>query len=205
MTNFPPVYCITCRQTPDRKVATAKHFSERDISPIWWQGIHGATWGLRTAVCYDRDHPGTNFRIGPGVLGLLLSHWSLWLHLLVSEISEAIICEDDVILEDGFRDKFRDIMRTAPGDWQFIYIGSLYAQIKKMVSPRLGIPSVPFGTHCYVVKASALPILLETNEIAWGPTDIQIIDRSLPRLNYYAVFPPLADQRSARGEWSGTL
>jgi len=47
-----------------------------------------------------------------------------------------------------------------------------------------------------MIKKSALPILIETNSLAWSSIDIQIKKRSLPKLKYYVMMPPLADQIS---------
>ena len=47
-----------------------------------------------------------------------------------------------------------------------------------------------------MIKKSALPVLIETNSLAWSHIDIQIKKRSLPKLKYYVMIPPLADQIS---------
>ncbi len=185
---IPPAYCITCEQTPERRPVAEKHFADAGLSVAFVQGIHGRTWGLS------------------GDTGLILSHWMLWQHCLLAGHREAIALEDDCILVDDFRQQFAAVRATLPDDWQMVFLGSLGTEDRRRepVNDLLVEVADPIGTHCYLVRDSALPILLKTNQQASLPIDLQLHTTSLPKLACYVAWPSLAAQRTHKGEWPGS-
>lgn len=189
-------WCITCSQTPERKTSTEKHLRNNGILPNWWFGFHGKTWGLEPIVrgLTPKD------RMSIGHIGLNLSYWALWQHLLYENHNEFLIFEDDVIVCNNFQEEFDQCKIGLPTDWQFVYIGHIgleERELPELITKRVAkLREYPVGTHATLVHRSALPILLEENQRVELPIDEQLAKYTLPKLKVYAFVPSLANQRS---------
>ncbi len=183
---FPPTYCITCTQTPRRRPVAEKHFADVGLPVRFVQGIYGRVWGFS------------------GDTGLVLSHRMLWQHCLLAGHEETIIMEDDAILTDNFAQDYARVYASLPSDWQMVFLGSLATETMtpEVVADRLVKVAHPLGTHCYLVRASALPILLDVNQQAHHPLDLQMHRTSMHLLRHYVVHPTLGGQRTYTKEWS---
>jgi len=62
-------------------------------------------------------------------------------------------------------------------------------------------------THAYAVRQSALDVLIDGCAVARAHIDIQIKEAVLRqhKLQCWTFFPGLADQRTQKGEWQGSL
>lgn len=197
----PPAWCIYCEELPRRQEATATHLASRGIRPTWWRGFHGATWGLATT---KEAWPG--YRMSAGHVGLVLSHYALWQHLWHLGAEEALILEDDVLLPEDFAGRLAGVLRAAPPAWQFLWLGLVGMtpdKVRDELPGGLARCVEPYGTHCYLVRRSALPVLLAGSAEARAHVDIQVYQNTLAPglLEWYACVPSLAGQRSYEGEW----
>src|ERR1035437_1301877 len=200
MNEVPRTFCVTLRETPKRKEEAEKYFDQIGLKAEFFYGIHGESFGLKTTIPNYAILPGRESFITQGAVGCLLSHLMLWNVLIHQPEDEFLILEDDVVFVDGFEEKFVKLKGELPADWEMVYLGYLisggtYGEGTTYVSENV-IICKPVCTHAYMVKKSALKTLIETNQLAWNPLDIQIIERSLPKLKYYAVKEPLISQRS---------
>lgn len=174
-------FCITCRES-GRKEDAAKHFAERGLAVEWWEGV----WQTRKDAEAIFD-PGCN-----------ASHRTLWQALQIGGIEEALILEDDALLCRDFAAHLEAFRNTLPDSWQMAWLGYL----------RSGDEA--HGTHCYAVKASALPALIEANIKPKFGVDVQISRLAMTKLQTHFACPVLAIQRDwiakgfaeARG-WEG--
>lgn len=210
------VHCVHLPRLPFRKESAQREFDRERLQVRWWEGIDAKQFGLHTLLPYMDDQPnwkpedGPPYRISQGQVGCLLSHWSLWNCLLWSDRDWHLICEDDIQLMPDFAQRAVDAIAAAPSDWQYLFFGHSCLSVGHRINSHWVAPSrPPFCTHCYCVRASALPTLIATNRICYSHIDIQIAKRSLPHLRYYAADPPLATQLSTEPEhrvrWSTTL
>jgi GR25 family glycosyltransferase involved in LPS biosynthesis len=197
-TTLPPIYCITCWQTPRRTALAARHFAERGLQVQFFPGIHGRSFGLATTL---GDGP-----MSPGHVGALMSHYTLWQTLAYLPHDEILILEDDAWFEPDFPRRFRLAYAELPADWQYVFVGAVAMDGKpfRRVSERVGIMRYPCGLHAYLVRRSVLAFLLETNHQARLPLDLQLIAHSLPALKCYTFLPPLVRQRTATSPIEGT-
>lgn len=203
---LPDVWCITCQELPQRRKQAAEAHSEANLIPRWWEGIHGPSWGVSTTYTYTMGE----CPITPGHASLILNHYALWQHLYQSGVQEAIITEDDVLFEPNFAAKASELLRNRPPDAQLIYLGHIGlddTKRKRVVCPGLAESDVMFGTHCYWVHRTALPVLLERMKGLRSHVDIQLWEQVLSKghLRWYAADPSLARQGSADGVVPGTL
>ena len=199
--SLPKMFCITCRQTPERGIAATQHFRDRGLEVEVFPGIHGRTFGL-SAV----NFVGTNYPMSPGQIGCLLSHYMLWQTLSYLPDEEILILEDDAWFEEDFREQFHQAYRDLPADWQFVFVGGVAMEGKPIekITDRVGIMRYPCGTHAYLVKRDLLSFLLETNHEARLPVDLQLMDNSLPTLKCYTFTPSLVKQRGVCSPVDGT-
>lgn len=201
MTTIPRTFCISLRETPKRKEEAIKYFNQVGLKVEMFDGIHGESFGLKTAIPNHSVLPGREYFITSGHVGHLLSHLMLWNVLINQPEDEFFVIEDDVILCDDFFEKFTKSKLELPVDWEMVYVGWLSLEENNVkespthISNNIVITK-PACTHSYLVKKSALKVLIETNQLAWHQLDIQIVERSLPKLHHYAFNPPLINQRS---------
>jgi hypothetical protein len=205
-TIIPKIFCLTLKSTPKRKEYAQQHFSQHYLDIEFFEGIHGKKFGLETKIPYMDDQPNWTPDHGPmhfissGHIGCILSHYMLWKVLSYLPYEEIIIFEDDVVLTDRFIENFIKYKNQLPDDWQYVFLGhcclpSEEYQIK-ISDNIINTIHPPMCTHAYMIKKSAIPILLETNSLAWSHIDIQIQKRSLKYLKHYVFIPPIVDQIS---------
>jgi GR25 family glycosyltransferase involved in LPS biosynthesis/predicted GH43/DUF377 family glycosyl hydrolase len=205
----PPVYVLYCEELPDRRDRIAGHLKSLGITPIWWRSIHGKTWGLGTNKVYVQGEAPIN----AGQVGLILGHYTLWQHLHAIGCEEAIILEDDAVLVPDFLQRYDEITTSLPADAQLCYIGHLgptdvQHKVAQMLPGNVArLSYVPWGTHGYMVRKTALPVLLERMAMAKNPVDSQIWYQCLEggHLRWYAAYETLVSQLSAQGIQPTTL
>jgi predicted GH43/DUF377 family glycosyl hydrolase/predicted O-methyltransferase YrrM/GR25 family glycosyltransferase involved in LPS biosynthesis len=203
---LPPVWTIYCEELPERQAAAEAEMRKANVPSKWWRGIHGNTWGLMT----QRVYTGGECPITPGHASLILNHYNLWQFLYETGVKEAIICEDDVILADDFPQRAADIIASLPPDADLCFLGHTgccEAKLRKEIAPGLYETGVVYGTHCYYVRASAFPVLLEHMRELKSHIDLQLYEKVLEPglLKWYTAVPELASQGSANGRTPGTL
>lgn len=202
---IPKTFCITLKGNPDRTNYAVQHFKQHNLDVEMFEGINGRQFGLDTKIPYLYDTPnwcadnGTPWYLSQGAIGCLLSHYILWKIMLYLPYDEFLVFEDDVFLCDDFEVKLLEYKTQLPDDWQYCFVGFCCLNNDKKIDISKNIikpNNPPMCTHAYMVKKSALQTLIDTNSVACGPVDIQIATRSLPKLQYYVMVPPLADQFS---------
>ena len=87
-----------------------------------------------------------------------------------------------------------------PSDWQYVFVGHCCLPPEenqiKISDNIITTNHPPMCTHAYMIRRSAIPVLLDTNHIAWAAVDIQIQKKSLNFLKHYVFIPPLINQQS---------
>lgn len=143
----------------------------------------------------------------------------------------AIVFEDDVLLperkefpEFGFSEQFwaelhlliKDELTPHFPDWDFVFLGLAEPdgpRVWNKISERIGPPGSrlcrlewPWGTHAYMIRRRALPILLDNMAVAERNIDQQLYKNVLSRglLNWCAVLPSLVRQRTYDHDGTGT-
>lgn len=181
---------------PQRYSITYDHLTKEGMFPTRWEGFDNKNkWHLSTNDYYEYDNPGGRFRIGGSVIGVMLGHYTLWKALDWGNPKPYYhIMEDDVRLKPGWKTQLQAAMDELPDDWDILYPGNGCALGEaELVAGNL-YKAKPQCLHWYVVRHKALKTLIHTNQIAWAPIDVQMIFRSFPFLNVYAILPRIADQ-----------
>jgi GR25 family glycosyltransferase involved in LPS biosynthesis len=150
------------------------------------------------------------------IMGCALSHLTLWWQLVHEkpEISTYLIMEDDVKLQQGWEEKWREAAGHVPDDADVVYLGGIlppnrqgFQSVKEKVNAyfsRVG-PNQMFGqkqpnryfhwcNYAYILTRKGaekiLTILME-NDGYWTSADHMVCNR-VDRLNHYFLDPLVA-------------
>ena len=199
-------YLITCKGCETRLAGTQAHLNEHNVPHTVFRGVNGVVAGLRTVYPYLGDDPSGETFISAGRVALNLNHWFVWSEASRLGYPEVMVMEDDIRVVQGFNEYLNariQELNELDQEWNFIYVGHLegsdqaehkgncYEWKKGSIAK---CSSDPYGTHCYIARASAYRILLDTQEKIFTGTDINIWMSGIPNLRHYAFIPPLADQ-----------
>lgn len=186
-------FCITLKTTPARTLLAKQHL---DLSLPEYTFFNGFDNRLFKLEGQYRD--GNTMPLGH--VGCLLSHYMLWnMCDYLSEYDEFLVLEDDVSLVDDFWNKFTEMKKHLPEDWQFLYLGYCCFNPKNTIEVNdfvITSPIPPLCTHAYLFKREALKTIIETNMKAENHVDVQLQWFTVPKLKYYMCFPQLAGQHS---------
>ena len=208
---------IACDELPERKAACQAHLESQRIPFTFWRGIFGRSWMIRAT-----EHNDVKNGMSPGYVALSINHWVLWQHLYhtMDDFDVAQIFEDDVSLPDEFawerQQVIIELYEQYP-EWQMCFIGLLEGMPNPKISKQIGGEDSRFyqggfffGTHAYLLRKSALPVLLDHMACAEEHIDLQLSRQVLnkQRLEWCGVLPTLVGQRSyspeGEPEWKGS-
>lgn len=206
---IPKIFCISLKENFLRKLHIEYHLKSNQIDFEFFDGINGKQFGLKTNIPFKdkncclsesqiKQLGDKDYYITSGHIGCILSHYMLWKTLSHLPYEEIIIFEDDIQLCEDFKNKFFNFKSKLPDDWQYVFLGHYFLpeQFTQISDGIITSNPPPLTTHAYMIKKSSIPILLETNHLAWGHIDIQIQKRSLKYLKHYTFYPSLVNQLS---------
>lgn len=194
--NLPNVRAICLQESPGREERLREHLSDAGIEWKRFEGISAARWGITTTETYELDNPRSGYIQERKHVGLNLSHYTLWTIQKELGLEEMTILEDDCIFDVDWRPRYTEARKHLPDDWHILLIGSGHSKHKPKTQISGDIWEVfwPVTTHAYIVRNTALDILLETQRQSGSPIDLSLIYRSYPLLNVYTILPRLAYQ-----------
>jgi hypothetical protein len=189
-------YCINVARAKERWAKAKAQFDQHGLEVIRFNGWDNVTGGLRALYPYEVDAPGSGYLLGERYVGTYLSHWMLWNHLATLPDDHFFIFEDDIKFEPGWKTWENDFS-SLPSDWDLFFVGNCCLS---------GWPdNVPYASnvwktkkaqclHAYVVRAKALPLMLEKCQKVWAPIDLALLWECQPHLNVFARLPRLVSQ-----------
>lgn len=193
--NQPRAFCISLDNSP-RWPVRVEHFKQRGISVERFRGFDGEASGLETTISYDRDNPGTRYRIGPKHIGLTISHIMLWTALRHMPEDSWIILEDDAQFDADWKPRFESAIEHLPPSWDMLFLGSCncFDKRRDLVTANLYRVFYPSCTHAYMVRRKALDMLLSTTKRIYAPIDCSLVLNTFPKLDVYTILPRIAAQ-----------
>ena len=79
-----------------------------------------------------RIFDGNDYNMKTGMVGCAMSHIKLYTDLINSDSDFYVILEDDIECTPNFKDKLIHTLKTAPSNWDMIYLGHhLFPELKK--------------------------------------------------------------------------
>ena len=118
-----------------------------------------------------------------GQVGCYLSHKTLIESLLNKKVNPNaghLILEDDIVIDDNFKDKWLKIIPNLPHDWEILFLDVLKNGEIKMKNVKNGIGEFVsgWGTHGYMIKHSKIPDILTKIHKMYAPIDNMLQDHS---------------------------
>jgi len=206
MNVLPPIYVITLREDSYRRVETQKHFDAQGLMVSWVQGVNGVAAGIASIVPHDSDLTGQRKYVHPTVLGTTISHLFALELALLHGAEEFFIMEDDVVLCDGFKDKWPVTRAAVPDDVDVIQLAVTSAEDKPSspINDLLEHRYYPFCTTCNWWRRSAAEFAVKVLRPFNSPIDIMLMQRVYPFVGHAITIKPMAWDHSYHakdGKW----
>lgn len=196
----PHTFVISLPSQPERWARCEAHLTERGYRHfVKWDGIDAEKMGLSTKFSHTLPD-GREYNPPSRHVGCALSHWLTWKGLIVNSgqfgFDRIAIMEDDVELRPDWEPLLCEAMSNLPEDWDILFAGSCHAKAHGPVHYKgnLWRAQNPLCSHFYIVRAKALPVLIESCERIYTNIDWAIAEQALPKLNHFTVLPRIAGQ-----------
>lgn len=190
----PRIFVLTVDRPITRFDETAIHLDSRDIKWERFNGFDNQKCRLSPIDTFDLDRVGE--RIGPKHVAACLSHYLVWKVMEYQPDDSWITLEYDARLPENYSERFEQIMKDLPDDWQICFLGSCCCAGRPTTHIKGEVYEVlyPLCGHGQLVRRSALPVLLKESQRVYAPLDIALYENALPKLRTYTVIPPLVTQ-----------
>ena len=186
--NFDKIFCINLKRRADRKKRCDEIFRHYGLNVEYISGVDASRLKL----------PGN---IKPGHKGCCLSHRIIFNKIKdTKSLERVLILEDDVEFHANLHDLFSEYYKEVPDNWEMLYFGGNHnGAEKQMISAHVHRLSNTYTTHCYGIKRSIVPKLLDefTDEKIYNlevDVHLSVIQKHNP---CYGLFPHLAWQRDS--------
>ncbi len=166
-----PIFVISMvERTPERTKRAREHLDSHKLNYHIYPAFDGRKIGIANPDNpWLRDHGedfwrppygnGTNepFFVGPGILALATTWVSICKAAMALNIPEILVLEDDVVLTDGFKDKFELFYSELPKPYGLAYLGRCCDQghIKQQRTPHVCYTKT-LCTHAVLVDQLAM-------------------------------------------------
>lgn len=192
--SLPKVWVLTVERHIARFDATAKHLDELGIKWERFNGMDNTICRLNPIETFDLDRAGE--RIGPKHVAACLSHYLILKVMEYRKEDSWITLEYDARLPENYQERFAQIEKDLPDDWQIVHIGSCCCAGRPTKHIKGEVYEVlwPLCGHGTWVRKSALPVLLKECQRIYMPLDIMLFADVLPKLRSYTIIPPLVTQ-----------
>lgn len=133
-----------------------------------------------------------------GQLGCLFSHIFLWKKIVAENIKECVIFEDDVEIPNDFHERFLNIHKELPQNYDFLYLFVHPKQYKVLTekdaafikgNKYISKAYKTYGTVGYCISLEGAKKLLKLFSKVTGNVDTQI-STNLNKLNIFSVLKP---------------
>ena len=124
----------------DRKKFLARQLKKKSIIPIWVEkfdqedidSLINKTYAPEPKLWQKRclnfyENPPSYRKLKKSEISLALKHLECYRQVVDKEIKEAIIMEDDVVLDKNFCETFNFYLKQTPRDYDMIFFGSAFS------------------------------------------------------------------------------
>lgn len=173
-------FVINLENRPDRWNNIQKKFN---LELTRWNAVYGKN--LAEAEIKQKTSTFCNIFCSYGMIGCWLSHYYLWQYIVDNNLDNVLVLEDDAEPVDGFDEKLDMLLKKVPENYDLVYLGCfgscddigddivkvLFGKQNKKVfinrkeSDEFMIPSLPLGTHAYIISYSGAKKLLKNKEL----------------------------------------
>lgn len=97
-----------------------------------------------------------------GAVGCYLSHVYIWIMMIEKGVEQFCVFEDDVVFEQGFKNKYNEIMSSPPEDADVIFLDVAWSE--KSIIHNNNFKKILgnfFGTHAYIMSTDTARKLIK--------------------------------------------
>lgn len=194
-----------CLYLPDHPAWMARHekgkeyFKKAGIDPLYFSGFHAERMGVQTSRVYDRDPQNidTGWKIPPKTVGNFLS-WHMGFNIMLHkpEVDYWMVLEDDLILNDDWKQRAEQAIKDTPEDFDYLILGHcctegvptthVEGEVYEVKYPQAGVPAI--------VSKKALATIIKYARNAGYPFDVNLHDYVFQHLKVYTLLPRLSEQ-----------
>lgn len=184
------IYIINLKSSEQRKNVISRQLQDLDLSHEFIDAIDGR---LLTSHELNKSTTENNYAFLPGEIGCALSHQKIYAKMIDENISEALILEDDVILNDNFK-KIIESIQICNNEPHAILLSRVNSYINKALQKIDNIHSVfrifqATTAHSYIINQKGAASLLQALYPIWMVADKWTLFEELSFLKVSAVVP----------------
>lgn len=158
---FPDRVCINLDRRPERWDRVQARFAAADVGAVErFPAVDGHAAGVPASWPYS-----------VGAYGCLQSHLAVVREARARERESILILEDDVVLADGFHEKFQERVCRLPPDWDMLYFGCLHYEPPEPAAPGIARLRLSFSTFMYAVRQTVYDAFIFLNQRERYPVD----------------------------------
>lgn len=193
--NIRPVV-MTVPELPNRTEFIMRHFNEVGLQAEEFHCLNAELAGVSTKWAYERDNPGSGWRIGEKPTALWLSCYMMWAAYNMQPDSHFLFLEWDAQFKPNWKELAERALNDVPSDFDMLFLGSCCCNgaWKQQVKGNLWEVKYPACGHATIIAKKALPVMLKTQRKVYAPIDISLMLHTMPMLKVYAILPRLAGQ-----------
>jgi hypothetical protein len=180
---FDKAYCINLDRRTDRWEDAQKEFERVGIEVSRLSAVDGKSYTFQNTL-------------KAGAYGCKLSHLKVLTKAVNKGYEKIFIAEDDIVFDDNFNEKFDNVSKNIPSNWDLIYLAANPFSGQR-VSIADGVSSMVGGhsSHSILMKDTFFNKAIDA--IHSMPQQVDVIYGILQNsFNCYVTIPHLAFQRN---------
>lgn len=147
---FDNVYCINLDHRKDRWEECNLHFNKHNIKVERFSAING-----------KEVTPEGVGKLLPGEVGVIRSNYEVVKDAKEKGYQQIVIFEDDVEMDDNFKEKFFSFYSAVPEDWSFIYMGGNHVGGLIPINDKICKMNHSYAIHAICIKNNIFDHILE--------------------------------------------
>ena len=195
---LPPIFVISLAREHRRRTHMEQELAGFDhelLDAVDGRTVDASSYAHRLDTEWYRIMRGR--ALSKGEIGCFLSHYRLWEHLVEREFPCAVVLEDDVRLQDGFKEVIAEAM-SIQNEWDIAYLAPMKRPLRmtrRIAALDSGRSLIQCrrrtGTVSYLIRLRAAETLLHHCWRIRAPIDHLYSGWWDNRLRFYAVDPAI--------------
>lgn len=199
--NKTPIFVINLKLDIAKKERMLAMLTKLNLEFSLFEAIDGKTLSEgKITTIYDKNHPRLKRQLSKGELGCAFSHLRIYQKMIDDNIKQAIILEDDAIIDKDFIDCL-PIIDYAPQNWELILFGHSDSKNEQRHFCKVNVPtpnnptkfsmvkpiSAASGTYAYIINQNGAKKMLHTTSKLLKAIDDYT--GNYQEVNLYAIYP----------------
>ncbi len=200
--SLPPVFVINLDKSTERMAKISKRLDELEVPFERITAVYGAELTLEELqINYDPKLNAKTYRreLPCGEIGCYMSHIKAWKMIIERKLQCAIILEDDITIDEGFRE-IAERLAGSTGDFEVVKLFCGKSNPKIAASEPIGknhklcrFYKVLSGNPGQLITFNGAKNLLGSHQKFGRPVDVDIQHWWESDINVLGIYPPIVD------------